>query len=140
MLYGQGWGATKQKYLIKVPYICFFFNETMKLFSVVAYHDQRQQQVLSSYARKFLKMLFFSFIDSVPPKPQSQPLPPTPRDHAHWEMNLGSLQRVSDTITTTISVIWTSVECKQTKVPYKILHLFCLFYESNEAFYSCCLP
>ena len=105
--------STLEKYLTFV----FFFMRAMKLFSVVAYHDQRQQQVLSSYARKFLKMLFFSFIDSVPPKPQSQPPPPTPRDRAHRKMNLGSLQRVSDTITTTISVIWTSVQCKQTKVP-----------------------
>ena len=66
--------STLEKYLTFV----FFFMRAMKLFSVVAYHDQRQQQVLSSYARKFLKMLFFSFIDSVPPKPQSQPPPQPP--------------------------------------------------------------
>ena len=28
----------------------------------------------------------------------------------------------------------------KTKYLKKVLHLFCLFYKSNEAFYSCCLP
>lgn len=36
------------------------------LFTVVAYHDQRQKQVLSFYVKEVAKNTFFSFTDSSP--------------------------------------------------------------------------
>ena len=55
----------------------------MKLFTVVVYHDQRQKQVLSSYAREVPKNVLFKLHGFSSPQPPS----PTPRDCADRKMN-----------------------------------------------------